>query len=256
VSVLCIHSGVRRYSYVAAQSFEHERAWSWIEAGPAEKLNLMHCVAVQESAELARVRLALGSGVHPLRTFAEKALEKLGVHPHTTQRVFEGVGKGEGVRNFRRFTSQPPELPLNAHLPAGSDAANDFLGRGWHAAEPHGRWSAGIAEIFFSVPARQDSTGTLVLELCGHVLHAGEKVTFTLNGGSPLTRTIGGADEVTTMQLPGPGRYCLTIAVETPIRPQSVGRSEDRRILGYCLAWLRLTSAPAKAEIPSPALSL
>jgi GT2 family glycosyltransferase len=257
VSVICIHSGVRRYSYVGASSFEHERAWTWLIAGPAERLNLMHCVAVQEAVELVGLRAALAGRVRPMRAITESVLEKLGVHPHSTRRFFEGLAKGAWVGNHTRFTSlKPPELHLNERIPVGSGAADDFLGRGWHLRELHGRWSSGeIAEIFFSVPTQEDDAENLLLEICGHPLRAGDKVTFTLNDDTPVTKTIGGADEVTAIALPGPGTFRLTIAIKDPTSPQSLGRSSDARILGYRLTWLRVAPALAPAQTASPAMS-
>ena len=257
VSVLCIHSGVRRYSYVGAHSFEHERAWTWITAGASERLNLLHCVAIQESSELMRVRLTLEGRAHPMRRFVEKVLEKLRVHPHEIQRYLEGLAKGEWVSGNRRFTSsKPPKLPLNAYLPAGSREADDFFGRGWHGVEVHGRWTAAeIAELFFTTPSQERGEANLMLELFGHPLRPGDTIVFTLNAGTPFTRTLGGADELTAIPLPGSGTYHLTIAVDKPMSPKNLGWSDDLRILGYWLAWLRIAPAPAPVEKASPALS-
>jgi GT2 family glycosyltransferase len=253
VSVICIHSGVRHYSYVSAHSFEHERAWTWLIAGPAERLNLMHCVAVQEASDLVGIQAALAGRVRPLRAFMENVLEKLGVHPHSTQRYFEGLAKGEWVGKHKRFTSsKPPELLLSDRLSVGGGAADDFLGRGWHVGEVHGRWTAAeTAEIFFAAPTREDVVGNLVLEICGHPLRAGDTVTFTLNDGAPVAKTIGGADEVTAIALAGPGIFHLTITIKEPASPQSLGQSSDRRVLGFWLNWLRV----APAQTASPAIS-
>jgi hypothetical protein len=95
----------------------------------------------------------------------------------------------------------------------------------------------------------------LVLEICGHPLRAGDKVTFRLNNGAPVNKTIGVADEVTAIPLPGPGTFQLTIAIEEPASPQSLGQSGDRRILGYWLTWLRIAPARAPAQAASPAMS-
>jgi hypothetical protein len=248
VSVICIHSGVRRYSYVNARSFEHERAWTWLAAGAAERLNLMHCVAVQEASELVVTRTAHAGRVRPLAVLMENVLEKIGVHPHSLQRYFEGLARGEWVGRHTRFTSKPPELPLDLRIPVGSGTADDLLGRGWHSGEVHGRWTAAeTAEIFFSVPPPEGDPASLVLEICGHPLRAGDLVTFTLNDATPVAKTIGAADEVTQIPLPGPGTFHLSIAIENPASPQSLGRSDDRRVLGYRLTWLRVGLAPVQA---------
>jgi glycosyltransferase involved in cell wall biosynthesis len=94
VSVLCIHSGTRRYSYLSPGSFEHERAWTWLTAGATERANLMHCVAVQQAAEIVKLREALARRRRPLRTLTENALAKLGFHPDSVQRYLP-VSDGE-----------------------------------------------------------------------------------------------------------------------------------------------------------------
>ena len=244
VSVLCIHSGVRRYSYVSARSPEHERAYRWITAGPEERLALMQCVAVQEASELVTMRTERARLVRPLRARMESALEKIGIHPSATQRYFEGLAKGGWVDSHKRFTSTPPpELSLNVCLSLGDVSSENFLGRGWHLGEATGRWTSGeVAEIFFSIPAQQIDPEKLQLELCGHPFRPDDCVTFTLNDGEPLAKTIGGADEVTEIALPGPGTFHLSIAIEEPTSPQRLGQSDDRRVLGYWLSSLRLVA--------------
>jgi glycosyl transferase family 2 len=251
VSVLCIHSGVRRYSYVGAHSFEHERAWTWLAAGAAERLGLLHCVAIQKSSELSRVRSKLERLKHPLRGFAEKILESWSVHPHSLQRYLAGLKKGDWVSGHKNFTSaKPPELPLNVSVFAGSSEAQDFFGPGWHGVEASGRWTGAVAQLFFTAPPHEVQRGNLILELCGHPFRVGSTVVFTLNR-VPLTPGLG-ADEVTTITLPGPGIYALTISIDKPTSPKSLGLSDDPRLLGYLLTSLRLKLSPAAPEESRP----
>lgn len=250
VSVLCIHSGVRRYSYLGARSFEHERAWSWLSAGPLEKLNLLHCVAVQDSSELMRARLTLDDRSHPFRSFVERRLEKRGVHPHAFQRYLTGLKKGDWVGGHTHFTrSSPPAPQENTQIHASQAEADDFMGRGWHAAESEGRWtSATVAELFFTSPPERTDGENMTLELYGHTLNAEDVVVFKLDGSPSLTRKFGSTDELTAISIPGPGTHQLTITVSNPASPESLGLSEDKRLLGYRLRWFRITPTPAALE--------
>jgi hypothetical protein len=242
VSVLCIHSGVRRYSYVSAHSFEHERAWSWIKAGPVERSNLMNCVAVQDASELVRLRKALAQRENRWRTLIERAVEHVGIHPHSLQRFREGLARGKWVSNHTGFTaSKPPELPLQTPLPIGNAGADVFLGRGWHAGEGRGRWSAAeVAEIFFTAPQYD---GNLTLQIFGHTLRGGDRVRFRLNGASEIIETSEGRDKVTIIPLSGKGAFHLTVSVDNPTSPQNLGQSGDSRVLGYWMSWLRIAPA-------------
>jgi len=240
VSVICIHSGVRRYSYVIPESFEHGRVWSWLTAGPLERLNLLHCVALQEASELVRTKEALACRHRPLRALAAKALDRVGVHPDSLRRFLEGVAKGEWVGNHTRFTSKPPALPLNEKIPMVGATAEAFLGRGWHVGEGQGRWtSATTAEIFFS--RLQEDVENCVLQICGHPLRAGDKVEFKLNSLS-IKRTLKGGDAVVSMELPAQQIFRLTITVKAPTSPMKLGISKDNRVLGYWLSWLQVLS--------------
>lgn len=160
-SVLCIHSGLRRYSFIKAESPEHERAWTWVSGGDAERLKIFTCVAVQRAAELNAAVRTLEKARRPLRYRVERALLRRGVHPHSVQRFLAGLAKGDWVGNHKRITEKPPELSLGQSLPFGEAIAEDFLGDGWHPAEANGRWSTGrIADLFFTVPPSQSTSGS------------------------------------------------------------------------------------------------
>ncbi len=241
VSVLCIHSGVRRYSYVNPDSPEHERAWSWLAGGARERLELMHCVAVQQASERVRLRKELARRERPLPAFAERALAKVGVHPHAVQRFFEGLGKGEWVGKHTHFTSRPPQLPVGTKTSLGKSAADAYLGRGWHMGEGQVRWTSGsTAEIFFSIPEREGEAERYVLEIFGHPLRDDDTVTFRINDGAPVAATMSITDQSISIDLTEADAYRLRISVEQPTSPLKLGRSMDRRVLGYCLNWLRL----------------
>jgi len=238
VSVLCIHSGVRRHSYLVPRSIEHERAWSWIEAGPAERFELLNCVAVQLAAEVRRLRSRSNSR-RRLVSFVEASLTKLGVHPHAAQRFFSRVGKGRWVSEHRRFTSEPPEIPVDAAVNLGDADAERFLGKGWHAGEGRGRWTAkATAEIFFSLPRDAGSAG--FLELSGHPLRRPETVSFALNDGETIGHVFEGGEATVRLPVNSSGPIRLTVTVERPSSPRALGLSADERTLGFWASSMRV----------------
>ncbi|MEP0314862.1 glycosyltransferase family 2 protein [Hyphomonas sp.] len=244
VSVLCIHSGVRRFSYVNPESPEHERAWSWLEAGTGERLALMQCVAVQQASERVRLRKELARRDRPFQAFAGSALARFGIHPHTLQRMLEGLGKGEWVGKHTHFTAKPPPLPFDAQTPVGTTAAGSYIGRGWHVGEGKGRWSsAATAEVFFSVPEGLGDDGNRKLEISGYPMRDGDEVTFRLNDGAPVVMALRRADRVIAIDLPAGESFRLRISVDRPTSPLALGRSMDGRILGYWLEWLRVSTS-------------
>jgi glycosyltransferase involved in cell wall biosynthesis len=253
LSVLCIHSGVRRYSYVKAESPEHERAWRWLSGGDSERLRILDCVAVQQAARLNAAERALERRRKPLRHGIERALLRLGMHPDSFRRFLDGLGKGGWVGDHKRFTEKPPELGVGVSLPFGSAVADDLLGDGWHPAEDNGRWSAGrTADIFFTVPASHADLGPLALQLCGHALQPQGTVTFSLSPGGEVKRVATRIDEVTALPLPGPGSFHLRVSVQTPASPRDLGTGPDSRVLGYWISWLRLATAGAERPTTDP----
>jgi hypothetical protein len=243
-SVLCIHSGVRRYSYIKAESPEHERAWSWVSGGDAERLKILTCVTVQQAAKLTATERALEKRKRPLRHRVERALLRRGVHPNSMQRFLAGLAKGGWVGDHKRFTEKPPELSLGQTLPFGEAVVDNLLGDGWHPAEANGRWSKGqTAELFFTVPPSEANSGPLVLELCGHALRTDETVTFRLDPGDEVKTAATRSDGVTVLPLPGPGSFHLSVSVKDPVSPQSLGMGPDNRVLGFRIGWLRLAPA-------------
>jgi hypothetical protein len=248
VSVLCIHSGVRRYSYLVPRSIEHERAWSWIEAGPAERINLLNCVAVQLAAEVRRLRSRSNSR-RRLLSFVEESLAKSGIHPHAAQRFFSRVGKGRWVSDHKRFTSEPPEISADAPVQLGDADAEQFLGQGWHAGEGRGRWTAkATAEIFFSLS--RDAGSASFLELSGHPLRRPETVSFALNDGHAVSHVFEGGDATVRLPMKSSGSYRLTIAVGRPSSPRALGLSADERTLGFWASSMRVVrDLPATAPL-------
>jgi hypothetical protein len=238
VSVLCIHSGVRRYSYVIPRSIDHERAWSWIEGGFPERANLLNCVAIQEAAKVLRLR-SRRTVRSRLLSFVEESLAKAGIHPHAAQRFFTRVGKGRWVSDHKRFTSEPPGLSVDAPVQLGSADAEPFLGQGWHVGEGKGRWTAqATTEIFFSLPRDGEPSG--FLELSGHPLRLPETVWFALNDQQAVSHFFqGGGDATVRLPVNSPGPFRLTITVESPSSPFALGLSADERTLGFWASSLR-----------------
>ena len=254
ISVLCIHSGVRRYSYIRAASPEHERAWNWLAAGDREKLNLLNCVAAHDAAKMVNLRAALARRTRPLRAVAERALGMLGIHPVSLQRYLDGISKGGWVGDHTQFTTKPPELALDVRVSFGTGAGEEFLGRGWHPGEKRGCWTAeGTAELFFTTPTPDNTESRLQLQICGHPLRLGDEVIFTLSDGTAVNKTVETINETTVIPLPGPGAVHLSITIKDPTSPLELKRSNDRRVLGYWLTGLRIECLPASEETENSA---
>ena len=118
---------------------------------------LFECAALEQSAQLKSDRDWLmrfrAEGRFPsLRKLAVGLLRDFGVHPVAVERVFEGTGKGDWIAQIRSFTGQAPALAPGEVLHIGTNAAEPYLGSGWHRGEGIGRWTANrTAEILFSV---------------------------------------------------------------------------------------------------------
>ena len=245
VSVLCIHSGVRRYSYVNANSIEHERAWSWISAGEAERLKLLDCVAVQMAGNLFEARIALARHKRPLLGAMQSISQRFGLHPDTLQRYFEGLSKGSWVRNHTDFTSgAPPVLAANEAISFGEEKAEGFVGRGWHEREPSGRWSSQeTAEIFFAT-----ADENRCLELSGHPFRTGDLVEFSINSKKLASRPFPKGEEVFSLPVESSGINLLTIRVKMPTSPKKLGQSDDDRTLAFWLTSMKLTGAASASS--------
>lgn len=240
VSVLCIHSGVRRYSYVNAESIEHERAWSWISAGAVERLRLLECVSVHMAGDLFEARNALARHQRPILTAIQSLSRRFGFHPDTVERNFEGLSKGSWVRNHTKFTSSaPPVVELHQTVSFGKGEAEDFVGRGWHEAEPNGRWSSQeTAEVFFATTDENQ-----FLELSGHPFRTGDTVEFLINNEKMISRHFPVGEEVLLVPVKSCGVNLLTIRVKSPTSPSKLAQSEDARTLAFWLTSMRMTGS-------------
>jgi hypothetical protein len=109
------------------------------------------------------------------------------------------VGKGRWVSDHRRFTSEPPEIPVGAAVNLGEADAERFLGQGWHAGEGRGRWTAkATADIFFTLP--RDAGSASFLELSGHPLRRPETVSFALNDDQAVSHVFEGGDATVRLE--------------------------------------------------------
>ena len=223
VSVLCIHSGVRRYSFLIPDSPEHDRAWSWITGGVASRERLLNAVAVQQAPELVRLRMSQRKRRHPFKALVEGCSMRLGIHPHAAERFLKRVGKGREFKNHRRFTREPPLVADGGAIELGSERVDLHLGTGWQKAEEGGRWTTGQpAEIFFSVgPDGNDRC----VELLARLPQAG-RIIVKVNDREPVERFLGEEQTAIRLALPREGPYRLALSTE-PATSASAG--EERR---------------------------
>jgi hypothetical protein len=102
--------------------------------------------------------------------------------------------------------------------------------------------------VLFSVAQAGDGCA---LEICGRSLRPNAQVAFELNGRPLLTATIESGPTVTRLPISGRGSFWLRIAAHSPARPHDVLGSDDMRVLGFQLLWLRLVAAePAVSHRP------
>ncbi len=245
VSVLCIHAGVRRHSYVIWRSPDHERAWSWVAAGSHARCALLECAALEQAGRMQvqqdELRRLGTQGLLPsLRRKIVNGLRRIGMHPVAVERFFAGQPKGDWISQIRRFTGEAPEAIQGETIFLGSSTAEPFLGRGWHPPEKTGRWTSSTwAEILFSITANDVEES--VFELSGHPLIVPKKVIFELNGLPVLTKIFDQLDTTVRMPVRGRGVFWLTITVETLASPSTLTTSSsDTRSLGFWMSWFRL----------------
>jgi hypothetical protein len=244
VSVLCIHAGTRRHSYLIRQSPDHERAWTWIAAGNQMRDALFQCVALEQAGRLQiqnnqLQRFRAPSPLTYSKALAVGFLRRLGVHPVAAERLLDGEGKGDWIARVRRFTGEAPTIVRGETLFIGSRAAEPFLGRGWHEAEGTGRWSAASqAELLFNVAA--EGAEDLILELSGGPFRLPDRVTFALNGSPVLSQVFDKPETLIRLPIHGIGSFWMTITVLAPTSPRAMGNSPDMRTLGFWISWLRI----------------
>ena len=240
VSVLCIHSGVRPYSYINPRSIEHERAWDRVSAGTGEKVKLLNCVAVQMAGNHFNAGIALARRRRPFLNMIQSLSEKFGVHPDTVQRYFDGLSNGSWVRNHQKLTSSnPPAIDLHQTVSFGTAKARNLLGRGWHKGEFGGRWSSQeTAEVFFTATGKNQ-----LLELSGYPFRTDDSVEFFINDKKVFTKSFSSGEEVFSVPVASTGAVVLTIRVKKPTSPNKLKVSKDTRILAFWLTSIKMTSA-------------
>ena len=240
-SVFCIHSGVRRYSYLSPESPEHDRAWNWVLGSKDNQIELLSFLASQLATDLAAISAAAAGRKHPVISRLERVLDWLGIHPDAFQRWRSGLKKGGWVKAHTEFTSMAPVLSLNEAVSLAMGYADAFLGTGWHYPEREGRWTSGRrAEMFFTLPEELANGQGLRLAFRGHPLEIGAEVTFRASSGSTLTKKIDGRDELVLLPVAGSGGLSVSISVNSARTPSELGINQDRRVLGYWLSSVKL----------------
>jgi GT2 family glycosyltransferase len=239
VSVLCIHAGTRRLSYLR-DSLEHVRAWEWVRGRERPDSQLLETIALHQAADAYWRSRSVGAEAPAVRERiiggVARAAERLGAHPHGVERLLRREPKGAWIASIHRNTFAAPPLSLGERARPG-DAG--YLVTGWHAADAWGVWSSATrATIGFRLP---DGVVEPVLELTGGPLRPGP-VVFGVYGGPTVRCEL--SDTSQTIQLPlGPGGgrdVTVTIEVDGMISPQALGMSADARELGFGLTGLRL----------------
>jgi glycosyltransferase involved in cell wall biosynthesis len=237
VSVLCIHSGVRRYSYLNSESPEHQRAWDWICGGAEVRVQLLNKVAVQMAGEAVGSKRELEKYHHPIWSTLEAVSGWFGVHPDSVRRYFTGMTKGSTVNNHTKFTKgAAPVLSPGQLISFDGRNGKDLLGRGWHKPESGGRWSSQeSAELVLTI-----TEANQILEISGHPLREHDDVEILVNGKSVLTKSFTDQEQPLLVPVASAGHTIVTFIVRNPTSPQELGKSKNSKVLGFHIGWLKL----------------
>ncbi|WP_295400178.1 glycosyltransferase [uncultured Thiocystis sp.] len=143
--------------------------------------------------------------------------------------------------------------PLGQWLDLGNDReSGPFLLSGWHFAEPGGRWTAEAAAVL-ALRLTEIPTGTLHLELSGHILNIGPTdVTLQLNDVLSVDWTFDD-DQLRSLSITVPveliplsGVLELSLQHPAPRSPLELGINDDGRLIGVFLSKLRLSEQPVE----------
>ncbi|MCX7685479.1 MAG: hypothetical protein N2Z67_09460 [Acetobacteraceae bacterium] len=240
ITVLCLHAGARRGTYVARRSPGQERAAAWVAGGEAVRATLFELAALQHAREQAAARR------RRIGRRLVSALAPFGLHPDAVRRWIARMGKGRWVAEGHARGRAVPEPPVGRRIPAGDPALAGGFGAGWHGPEPEGRWSAaGEAELLLRSPAPG-----LVLVLGLRSL-APQTVTIGRDGRPGGTARIGPEGAEARLPLPESGPVCIGIAAERTLRPSDIFASAVRRALGVFLSSLALLQPGSGSEAGS-----
>lgn len=254
VSVICIHAGTRRLSYLRP-SPEHDRVWEWVRGADRPGSELLEAVALRAGADayhLKRTTLGWPGIGEWLRAGATRLGERVGAHPHAVERLLRREPKGGWIAGVHQNTFAA--LPLRPGEPVritDSDGAG-YLVSGWHTGETSGVWSqAATAMVGFHVPA---DVRDPMLEVTGGPFRVPGEVIFRVDGEVAVSHTFARHGETVAVSL-GPGGtrdVILSIEVEKAVSPKFVGVSEDTRALGFALTCLRLVDRNPETLFTAP----
>ncbi len=164
-------------------------------------------------------------------------------HPQCKQTIFDGIMglSRAGMGKFRSLKQNTPVVlgePIQSK--EGSSRFLCFVPRGWHGITPWDsiRWSGPEAEIRF----RLENQAPLVMVFEANTFLS-QRITFTLNGRTIDTfEYSGGEPEEKALEFSAESlrsENTLVIVAPDAKSPQSVGQSDDGRVMGLGLVWIR-----------------
>lgn len=241
-SVVCIHAGARRGSYLARLSPEHERVSAWVAGGDAPRMAALQAAALREAQELAWAARA-----RPVARMRNAIAARLGVHPTAIAAALRGHGRGHAIARHRARTGDAPPLDPGHPVAAGSPDADRHFGAGWHGAEGAGRWTAAPqAELLVRAPVPG-----LALEVVASALKAIQDVRLTAGDTRASAELRDRAETRIAVPLPGAGDWVVMLEAPDPASPRDLYGTEDARRLGVFVTELRLVPAGQPGS-PSP----
>jgi GT2 family glycosyltransferase len=248
VSVICIHAGTRRLSYLRP-SPEHVRVWEWVRDADSPHADLLEVIALRvgdDAYHMRRSKQAWPGVGEWLRVGATHIGEHLGAHPHAFERLLTRQPKGGWIAGVHRNTFAA--LPLRPGEPVKITQAEGagYLVSGWHDGESWGVWSAGpTAIIGFHLPAEVHNP---MLEVTGGPFRVPDEVVLGVDGEPGFRHTFTRDRETVCVSLGANGERNVFVSIEVgkAASPQSLCISDDVRPLGFALTCLRLVAGGAE----------
>jgi len=233
VSVLCIHSGVRRNSYSSRDFSEHERYFNLIFNETDGFAKLMEQIALSmETLRRKPLAESVGAALRLVpKLLIQRFLNALGIHPRALVARTRALYKGSLIPRHRELVLEPPFVRKGDVVRMGQKGADKFLGFGWSIPEGEYRWTENRnGQLSFRLD-EQSRPDRLVIK--GRPLKS-QIVEFRIEGQNPIRFDYSDGRDTAELPLLSPvDPVSLTISVSQTVRPNDLDGKDDFRTLGF-----------------------
>jgi phosphoglycerol transferase len=211
-------------------------------------------IAIDQDKGSQSQTVTVPPGRHPVRFFCEGPEEKLRVFQvfHCTLEEKSQVPiYRPGIRIDLTNGASRAFLPVDAYGPKhlGQWSGSKFLREDWYEPDDWGQWSGYNSALQFRLEQVQPLRLRMLAKAYGE-----QKIVIGLNGRDLTTLQATGDPNVMELDIPADAvteENLLTFKLPDARSPQSVGASDDSRILGLGVTWIELVPSPeANANQP------